>query len=683
MSVYLNYAILGIGAGAVYALLGLGLVLTFRGSGVINFSHGAIAMYVTFVFAYLREYGQFIIPIPGLPTYISLTNNNEGLGFWLAFFLSMIFAALLGALIYFLVFRPLRRAPILAKVVASVGLLLTLQVLIQARFDTDKPPVAPILPQNTINLGGPVGQDRLWFGVITLALTAICWVVYRYTRFGLATRAAAENEKGATLLGFSPDATALTNWIIAAVLAGIAGIMISPTVPLSTYGYTFFVIPALGAALVANFTSFWTTMLAGLAIGIGQSELTKLATVFPSVFNREGMTDALPFLVIIAVVFFRGTGLPTRATLSEGRMPFAHSPGRWKLPAVGMFALVTVLSFIPLDLEFFSFDFLALRGALVKSLIGGMLALSVVVLTGYVGQISLAQLSLAGIASFSLFRIGTTFHVPFPIAPILAVVIATVVGIFVGIPALRVRGVTLAIITLAAAYAIERFAFRAEWFIGGLSGNEIQAPKIGPIDLSVSTNGNINRPAFTVFCLVVLSLLAIAVVNLRSSMTGQRMLAVRANERAAAAAGIDVAHTKLLAFAISSAIAGVAGVMAAYNQINLSGDSYSALLSITILAFAYLGGISTVSGALLAGALSPGAMSSWINTWLGTRWPKLEFLSKYELLIGAIGLITTSIVNNEGIAGATISRSRKKREKRAAARATIDRTEAVGSGVTV
>jgi branched-subunit amino acid ABC-type transport system permease component len=683
MSVYLNYAILGIGAGAVYALLGLGLVLTYRGSGVINFSHGAIAMYVTFVFAYLRERGEFIIPIPGLPRSIHLTNDDTGLGFWLAFFLSIIFAALLGALIYFLVFRPLRRAPILAKVVASVGLLLTLQVLIQARFDTDKPPIAPILPQGTINLGGPVGQDRLWFGVITVLITTICWLVYRYTRFGLATRGAAENEKGATLLGFSPDATALTNWIIAAVLAGVAGIMISPTVPLSTYGYTFFVIPALGAALVANFTSFWITMITGLAIGIGQSELTKLATVAPTIFNREGMTDALPFLIIIAVVFFRGTGLPTRATLSEGRMPFAHAPGKWKIPGAAMFALVVGLSFIPLDWNFLSFDFLALRGALVKSLIGGMMALSVVVLTGYVGQISLAQLSLAGIASFSLFRIGTTLHIPFPIAPIVSVVIATIVGILIGIPALRVRGVTLAIITLAAAYAIERFAFRAAWLIGGLSGNEIQAPKVGPIDLSVSTNGDINRPAFTIFCLIVLSLLAIAVVNLRSSMTGQRMLAVRANERAAAAAGINVARTKLLAFAISSAIAGTAGVMAAYNQINLSGDSYNALLSITVLAFAYLGGISTVSGALLAGALSPGGMTSWINTWLGTRWPRLEFLSKYELLLGAVGLITTSIVNNEGIAGATIARSRKKRELKVSAQAATDFANVEASGATV
>jgi ABC-type branched-subunit amino acid transport system permease subunit len=663
----------GLGSGAVYAIIGLGLVLTFRGSGVINVAHGAVAMYAAYTYAFLRGEGAYMVPIPGLPPKIHLipgydevSGLRNGMAFVPSLIIALLTAGLLGAMQYYLVYRPLRRAPALARVVASVGVMLLLQTIVQVRFEYDPanvPVVSAILPEDPITIFGTrVPARSLWLGLVAVVVAGLLSYLYARTRFGLATRAAAENEKGATLLGFSPDTSSLANWVLAAVVAGLAGILIAPSLSLNTVIYTFFVIQALAAALVGRFTSFWATLLGGFALGIVEAEINTLRTDW-SFLRAEGIDKLLPFVVIVAVLFFTGSALPTRATLSEGRLPFAPAP-KFSQRNVIISALLIVFVVgcgFSGNIE--------LRGSMLNTLTGAMLTLSVVVLTGFVGQISLAQLTFAGVAGYSLYQLGTQAGIPFPFAPILAIAIATILGVIVAIPALRVRGVTLAVVTLSAAYAAENFLFKNPKIVGGFEGSAVPRPQIFGLDLGVSSEGQNYRPAFTLFCLVVLVLLCFLVVNLRRSGTGQRMLAVRANERAAAAAGIDVPRTKLLAFAISSFIAGVAGVMKAYQQVQISPASYATLLSIVIFAFAYLGGITTVSGALLGGLLFPGGVSTYFWSWLGTRVGWLSWVSKYELLIGGAGLIISAILNPEGIAGRTIEKRAEREARRATKRA--------------
>ena len=237
-----------------------------------------------------------------------------------------------------------------------------------------------------------------------------------------------------------------------------------------------------------------------------------------------------------------------------------------------------------------------------------LLALSVVVLTGYVGQISLAPLAFAGVAGFTMARLSSAGWPP-ALALVAGVAASLAIGIVTGLPAVRVRGMTLAVATLAAAVAIEELVLRSTALTGGSGAARVPPLRIGPLDLDVAARGDaFPRVAFGVCVLVALALCGLVVANLRRSPTGLRWLAVRGNERAAAAAGIDVARTKLGAFALSSGLAGLGGTLVALQRTQLSAESFLVLLSLSLLALTYLGGIASLTGALVAGALATGGL---------------------------------------------------------------------------
>ena len=259
----LRFMILGIGTGSIVAALALGLVVIYRSSGVINFGYGAMAAWIAYTFNSLQVDGDVPIPplpnpvapfealfnieILDLPTHVSL---GASLGFAPAAAVSIALAAILGLLAHLLVFRPLRFAPVLAKVVASIGIMLFLQAAIVLRFGSRPQVIDPVLPNDTVSwFGAVIPVDRyLLLGIVAM-LTVGMMLLYRFTRFGLATRAAAENERFATLLGINADRQAGANWIIASILAGLMGILASPIIGLTPNQLTLLVIPALGAAL--------------------------------------------------------------------------------------------------------------------------------------------------------------------------------------------------------------------------------------------------------------------------------------------------------------------------------------------------------------------------------------------------------------------------------------------------
>ena len=207
------FGVLGLGGGAVYAILGLGLVLEYRGSGVVNFGHGAIALFATYEFVDLTDGGM-----------------DKGL----AFAVTLALSAIGGVLIYTLVIRPLRQAPQLAKLVVTLGLLLALQSAATLVYGSETRAVPAILPTDSVTiLDVSFGRDRLWLLGIMVGLAIVLWAIYRFSRFGLATQASAESEKGAVLLGYSPDAIGAANWAIACALAATAGILIAPITSLT------------------------------------------------------------------------------------------------------------------------------------------------------------------------------------------------------------------------------------------------------------------------------------------------------------------------------------------------------------------------------------------------------------------------------------------------------------------
>lgn len=631
MTDHLAYLVLGLGNGAVYAAIGLALVMTFKSSGVVNFATGAVALYTAYTYALLRT-GELMVPIPGLPRTIDL---GRPLGVAPAMAVSLAVAALLGVLFYALIFRPMRTAPVIAKAVASIGLMIVLQAVIALRVGTEIVAVEPIFALDSIAIGSrQAPTDRIWLALAVIAIAVTATLVFRFTRFGIATEAAAESEKGAYLTGLSPDRIAFSNWALSSVVAGLGGILIAPIVALNPVAYSMFIVPALAATLVGNFSSIWLTVVAGIAIGSLQAETTNLQVTFDW-FPRAGMAEAIPLLLILVFLVVKGRPLPDRGSVVRQRLGHAPRPDRILAPAVPAVA-VTVVAMLVTGGSY--------RAAIISSIIFAVIALSQVVVTGYTGQVSLAQLTLAGVGAYSLSVLNTHLGVPFPFAPLIGAVFAMVIGIVIGLPALRVRGLPLTVVTLALAVFLEAFWFRNPKLNGGVAGAPVDTPRVFGFELGIGAGEDYPRFAFGLMCLAVLVAAALGVAWIRRSRLGTDMLAVRANERSAAASGINVPRTKLAAFAIGAFLAGLAGSLMAYQQTLATPEPFTVFLGITLFAVMYIAGITSVTGAVLAGLIAPGGV-------LYLLVDRFLHVGDYYAVISGILLIVTIMFNPDGIAG--------------------------------
>jgi branched-chain amino acid transport system permease protein len=250
----------------------------------------------------------------------------------------------------------------------------------------------------------------------------------------------------------------------------------------------------------------------------------------------------------------------------------------------------------------------------------------------------------------------------FPISLLIGASVATIVGLLIAVSALRVRGVSLAIVTLSAAVALEQFGFLNARWGGGDKGSPVKQPALGGLDLSPGgpfrgVDDKIPSPTFGFLVLAVTILLGMLVANTRRSSLGQRMLAVRSNERAAAAAGINVRNVKLAGFAIAAFVAGMAGALYAYNFGSVSYSRFGAVAALGLIAFAYFGGVTMVSGAVIAGiGATEGLFPHAFDRFLGLS-------GNWALLVGGFALIITLIVNPEGIAGTGWKKQQQKKRR--------------------
>lgn len=633
--------LLGAGSGSLIAALALGVVVTYRGSGVLNLGVGAMAMYASYVFNSLNTQGQLLL--------IGWKLDLGGpMALVPAVLLTTIIAGAMGAVLYRLIFAPLRDASPVAKVVAAVGVLLTLQAIIVLAYGSAQQSVTAQLSSDSVSLpfGLAVPVNQVLLGAFVLVLATALWAIYRFTPFGLATRAAAEDERNLTLIGWSPTLVSGGNWVFSGVVVALIAVLAAPiNGAIDPTTVTLLVVPALAAALLGGLTSFGWAAVGGIGIGMLQALVQYLSTKgwFPKADGAPlpGVREALPFLIIVVTLFFGRRGISGRGAIGTVRLPAAPEPGRFtpKILVLSIAAIVLLLVVAP--------DW---RLAGINSLVGIAVCLSFVVLTGFVGQVSLGQMALAGISGFVLAKVSTGVGIGFPFAPLIGMLGAGVVGLLAALPALRVRGVQLAIVTLAAATAIETFVFNNPLFTSGIATTEVPSPSLlgeafGPTDVSGLGDGKLPDPLFGIFCVVIVAALAWLTCSLRTSSMGRRMLAVRANERAAAAAGISVARTKVVAFALSAMIAGTAGALSGYRFGSVTPEYFGAVASLSFLAFAYMGGISSVTGAVIGGVLvTNGLMFTALRDWFGVS-------PSYSLLIGGLGLIITVVANPDGIAG--------------------------------
>lgn len=625
MSDIILYAVLGLGAGTAYALLGLGAVAIYKGSGVINFAQGAIGMIAAIVMTRLAATG---IPLA------------------LAVLLAVTCSGAIGAIMYLLVMRPLRSAPALARNVATLGLMVVLLASVPLVFGNVTSSAVPgFLPAEGVTVGDiTFGLDRAFLVLIAIGATLLLTLLYRATRFGLSTRAVAENELGASLLGFSPTSIGAANWVIGSVLAGLAGILISPITGIDPTTLTYLVVPALAVALVGGFSSFWVTLAAGLALGIAQSETRLLGDSF------AGISDVLPFVLIVIVMVLRSKPLPSRGALLQGRPPIAmNGRVRWWYVVASLAALIA-LTFVLQDQYIF---------AIQTSLCFGIILLSQTIVTGYAGQISLAQLTFAGIGVLLTAAFSTTLGLPFPLPIILAAIVAFPLGAIVGLPAVRVRGVNLAVLTLALSAAAYTFVFGQEAWTGGAGLSYVQTPSLFGLDLDAVVYPG--RYVLVTFLLLVLA--TVATRAIRRSRLGRQFLAVRENERAAAASGINVSRTKLLAFSIAASMAAVGGSLIAYQLSTVTYDGFQASSSVALLSASYIFGVGSILGAIVAGFIAPGGV---LNTVLADAFS--PSVTVWVTFVMGILLILTVVTNPDGAVPYIAGRLRARRPRAGASK---------------
>lgn len=603
----LRFALLGLGLGALYALTAHGIVLVYRGSGVLNLAHGAIGM--------AGAYVQWELSV------------RHGVPYWPATACGVLTSAVLGVLTHLLVLRPLRRASVLARLVATLAVFIVLTAIAVKRYGDSLQLVPGKLPTKLLTIAGAtVSEDRLWLLGIALAVTAVLHLLYRHTLFGLGTTAVAENEGAAASLGWSPDLIATGNWALGSALAGLTGILIVPVIGLSVTGLTTLLLSALAAALVGRFSSFPVTLAGGLVVGVVQSELTRFGS------DVTGLASSVPFLCIALVLVARGRALPLRGTFLD-RLP-ALGTGRVR-PVQLALAVAVGLLLVSLSTPLWA-------DAITSTLVLSLIILSIVVVTGYAGQVSLAAYALAGTGAFIAGHAAADWGWPFELA-LLAGVLGTVpIGLLFALPAVRTRGVNLAIITLGLGTTLEAMVFQNTDLSTTTGSDGIAVGKQSLFGISISGVDHPQRYATVVLMLFVAT--ALVVANVRRSRTGRRLIAVRANERAAAALGIDVRAAKLYAFGLSSAIAALAGVLTGFRSTSVVLSDFASFDSITALGLAVIGGTGFLVGPLFGATFAAGTV--------GARFGDLVLpgLSDWMPLIGGIILVLTLVGNQDGIA---------------------------------
>jgi ABC-type branched-subunit amino acid transport system ATPase component/branched-subunit amino acid ABC-type transport system permease component len=606
MSVFITFAVLGLGLGGLYALTGLGLVLVYRASRTINFSQGAMGMVGTYLFWWLHD--------------------RHGWNYYLAFVIGLVACALLGAIAYLLALRPLRirGASPITRLLATLGILATLQASVSLLFPAQEQIVTGGLPNRGVRfLGTTVNEAELWIFVIALALSVLLRLAYR-TRFGLATTAVAENPIAAAAMGHSPDLIAAGNWAVGAVLSGLSGILLAPTTGLSVTEFTELLIPSLAAAAVGAMTSFPITFLAAVGIGIAQSELTHYAS------GTAGLPEVVPFFVVLAYALIRGTGLPTRGE-GPGRMP---AVGTGRVRPVGLVLVVAAA----LVIIYTSTDNWV--AGVTVTIVIAIVVLSVVVVTGYAGQLSLCQFALAGTGAFIAGRLFAAQGWPFPAALAAALAAAIPIGVTVGLPSVRVRGPYLAVTTLCLAVALENFLFDSAKFTGGDVGSVVTNLTFFGLDV----NPALHPRSYAVLVLAFAVVAGLLIANLRRSRTGRSMIAVRSNERAAAALGISVVGMKLRAFVVGSVLAALGGVLFAFLNSVIVYSTFTWLQSVTITGFGIIGGMGFAAGPYFGALFQPGSLSTNVGNEFGAS------IQTYLLLAGGVFLIATVIQSPDGVA---------------------------------
>ena len=605
-----GYTVIGITLGGIYALAAIGLVLIYRVSGVLNFAQGAVSMFSAFV-AYQ------VSTVMGAPAAIGLLA-------------AIVAGGAVGYVIERFTIRPLAGRSALSKVVVTIGWLLVLQTsagLIWGQTAYHRPvQLASIQGFTFPGTSVVVGWDEFTTIVVALGLAFGTAAVLRWTTFGTSMRAVADDPDAARLWGIDVNRVMAVSWVAGSAMGAIAGVLITPRINFDPISLTIVVIDAFTAALIGRLTSLPWTVVGAMFLG--------LAETYPRIFSSNaGAGDAVAFglvLLTLGVLFRPGARL--RQRISAAAREYAPVPASDNPPVRRAVVAAAIGLGIVAPLLLSSYY----RSLAAYSLIVGLIVLSLVVLTGLVGQVSFCQYSFAAIGAFTVGSLVGGHGWSFWPALVLGVVCSVVVGVLVGIPALRLSGLFLAILTIAVALFFDKFLLApGTWdsFSGGVSSWTVGRPSF----LGISLAG---AYAFYLFTLAVFLLAVLAVWNLSRSKTGRVLRAIRNSEIAAATSGVNLTAWKLAAFGVSAGLAGLAGCLLAAGIGSVSAGAYGFQQSLTVVAIAIVVGVRSVGAAAVGGIFLIFGPELLTHTPLSTLW--------FPLLVGST-LIVQVILTPQGV----------------------------------
>ncbi|WP_018639700.1 ABC transporter permease [Parafrankia elaeagni] len=578
----IDLALTGISLGAIAALSGIGVLVTYRTNGVLNFAQGGIATLVAYVF---RE----MVVEWGLPV-------------WLAAIIALaVLSPGIGLLLERLVFRPLarRRASAAESLVASLGVLVLTLGMTAGIWGLGSRTDAPsIFPRESVTLLGDtrVGVDALAELALVVVFCVVLGLLAAKTRFGRQVRAVVDDRQLAELSGVPADKVAAAGWALGTTLAGLTGILLAPQFRLNPYGLTLLVLETFAVVVAARLASLPVAVLTALGIAVAQSELKQftfdgdLGTIFTVLQSNLFIVALLVLLLVVPKLRELGNGDSgaTGSFSSRGAPPSGpvsrHEARRDILGKLGGAALLLApLTFAPADLR---------SAFMVPAL--ALVFLSLVILTGYSGQLSLGVAGYAGLGALFTLKLANGDFFGLPEIPgiwamFLGALMVAPIGLITGWPAIRRRGLTLALTTFAVGAVVSRFVFEQPDFASGLY--------VDPLTLF---GAELNDKAFYFFELVCLAIGLLVVRNLHHGRLGRALLAVRDHTEGAAAVGVDVRNLKLLAFTISSVVAALGGGLITFSASSFATDDFAPLQSLLWFTAVIVFGADSAAGAIIA-----------------------------------------------------------------------------------
>jgi branched-chain amino acid transport system permease protein len=584
MTELIGYIIRGIPFGCVFALVAIGLVLTYKTSGVFNLAFGAQAFLSAAVYYDTRNRHEWDI----LPAFVVSV---------------LIVAPLVGLVLDRLLFRHLRTAPAIAKLVVTLGLLVALPEIVKLWFGRSAEFGPPSIWPNEFAIyrfgDYAVDANQTATVVATAASVLLLTLLFRYTNLGLQMRAVVESPRMTELAGINADRISTFSWMLSSLFAGLAGVLLAPLfAQIASQNFTILIIAAIAAAAFARLSSIPMALLGGLLLGILQGVLTGYLPL-DSVL-ATGLRPALPFMVLfLLLVFWPGLQQRREATdplagvdppppgLAAARRGVLLTRLTWGLGAVVVVGGV-IVTLTQLD-EFWLL-------IVTKAVIFSVIFLSITVITGMAGQISLCQATFAGVGAFTTAQLVDRYDVPVGLTMLAGALLAAAVGACLAVPALRLGGIYLALATLAFALMFQSVLVPLDWVAGGEGAPPVRVPRpeLGPIDFA-------NDRTFFVLALAVLGVVGMLVILIRKGTTGRYLDALRGSETAAAAIGISPARARITAFAISAGIAGLGGALLSVQETQANGANFQPVLGLFWVVLVVTIGARTVEGAIQAG----------------------------------------------------------------------------------